>query len=472
MWTMLSQKLFQTHVPPPPLPPSSIISSSLSDFLKTLTASLPSLPSVSLLPVSISSLPSISLPFPLLLDILSLKTLFDFAACCLLYTSLRLFLLRMLIRFDSTLLKLSAILFPSVGTAFKKMQEEESFNRKKNLAKSPNAYGNYNAKRNSIFMTPNISSKLLSTLSEDSNSPTSPPLSPFPSPSVFLPPLPYFESFLDPLLLLSLLSPPLPLLLPTLLPNLLPLRLLHPLFLHTSELIHDLFLLTGTETDSVNYTFLNRMFKFIIILTGLRHVLIFIGLKDLGTSILNGFGYGSLLVGWGLKELVVDLIAGLSLFFGRVVREGTKVEVWGRQADVVKCGVRSVVVRLIRDGEMLVVPNSKLVHEVVTTYEEWEERRSQLNFTIDSKATVQQVKSIKVKFKNLIDEAEGIRGSTPTIYLVGMTNGWQFECVWYVLDYNDNIAIFKAAMDKVVEGTIQILEEESCTVVHFLPAMP
>ena len=67
-------------------------------------------------------------------------------------------------------------------------------------------------------------------------------------------------------------------------------------------------------------------------------------------------------------------------------------------------------VRLIRDGEMLVVPNSKLVHEVVTTYEEWEERRSQLNFTIDSKATVQQVKSIKVKFKNLIEEAEGIRG--------------------------------------------------------------
>ena len=53
-----------------------------------------------------------------------------------------------------------------------------------------------------------------------------------------------------------------------------------------------------------------------------------------------------------------------------------------------------------------------------------------------------------------------------------MTNGWQFECVWYVLDYNDNIAIFKAAMDKVVEGTIQILEEESCRVVHFLPAMP
>ena len=77
---------------------------------------------------------------------------------------------------------------------------------------------------------------------------------------------------------------------------------------------------------------------------------------------------------------------------------------------MVKCGVRSVVVRLIRDGEMLVVPNSKLVHEVVTTYEEWEERRSQLNFTIDSKATVQQVKSIKVKFKNLIDQAEGIRG--------------------------------------------------------------
>lgn len=92
---------------------------------------------------------------------------------------------------------------------------------------------------------------------------------------------------------------------------------------------------------------------------------------------------------------MTDLIAGLSLFFSRVVLEGTKIELWGKQADVIRCGVRSVTVQLIRDGEKLVIPNSKLVHEVVTIYEGWERRRSQLNFTVESGASSEKVRNIK-----------------------------------------------------------------------------
>lgn len=68
----------------------------------------------------------------------------------------------------------------------------------------------------------------------------------------------------------------------------------------------------------------------------------------------------------------------------------------------------------------------------------------------------------------MIEQMEGVEGSNPTIFLVGMTNGWQFECVWHVLDYWDDISIFKSAYDEVVEGTIQILEEVECKVVHFM----
>ena len=151
------------------------------------------------------------------------------------------------------------------------------------------------------------------------------------------------------------------------------------------------------------------------------------GQGELSDSIWTGFGYGSIIIGYGLKELITDLLAGLSLFFSRTLLPGHKVEVFGKQAHVVKCGLRNVELRLIRDGEAVVVPNSKLVHEAITVYEGWEERRCSLQFVLDSGCKAATVERVKSRFRGALKAMPDVRISEPCIYLTGMRFGIEVE---------------------------------------------
>ena len=375
------------------------------------------------------------------------------------YYFLRLGLLHLLFSHPSNhLLKISSLLFPQVCSRVKEEAERTSSSAAAPASTAPVSTPRFNAKRSSIFMTPSLHKALALQVQ------SSPPSAVTARPAV--PRLPLFETWLDPPLLLLLV-----LRLSTPLLHLLPLRLTLALYGHVPELVHDLFLLSGYENPSShsNFDLLSSSSKAVLIALSLRQVLLLLGWSDLSSSILSGFGYGSLLIGYGLKELITDLLAGVSLFFSRTLLAGHKIEVFGKQAHVVRCGMRNVELRLIRDGEVLVVPNSRMVREAVTVYGGWEERRCGLNFVLDSATCGSEgLERIKARFRQHLGGRGDVRLSEPCIYLTGMRNGWEVECCWYLRGYYDEISKFKNSVDGVVMNLITIFEEEGVKVVSWL----
>eukprot|EP00520_Triparma_pacifica_P013273 CAMPEP_0118667012 /NCGR_PEP_ID=MMETSP0785-20121206/19543_1 /TAXON_ID=91992 /ORGANISM="Bolidomonas pacifica, Strain CCMP 1866" /LENGTH=201 /DNA_ID=CAMNT_0006561405 /DNA_START=174 /DNA_END=775 /DNA_ORIENTATION=- len=187
----------------------------------------------------------------------------------------------------------------------------------------------------------------------------------------------------------------------------------------------------------------------------LREVLKILGLSSLSNTIASGFGYSSLLIGWGLKELFIDVLAGVALIFSDAIKEGNKISIGDQQYDVLKCGVRSVAIRRIRDGETEVVPNSKIAQERVVCYEGWEKRRCQLNVVIDANTEANVIDELKGHVNaHVFGGCFNVKPSEPCIYVTNFTKtgGIELECVFYILEYKDDIERYKKVNDSVAMG--------------------
>ena len=125
-------------------------------------------------------------------------------------------------------------------------------------------------------------------------------------------------------------------------------------------------------------------------------------------------------------------------------------EMFSHQYTVVKCGMRNVTVRRIRDGEIEHVPNSKVVQEKVISYEGWEKRRCQLNVAIDADTEGDKVGELKRAVGEYVAKLEEVKPSDPCCYCTGFTGGGlEVEVVYYINNYQDDIAKFKKVNDGV-----------------------
>jgi len=185
-----------------------------------------------------------------------------------------------------------------------------------------------------------------------------------------------------------------------------------------------------------------------------------IGLSTVASQLTAGFGYSSLLVGWTLKEVLLDVLSGFALIFSDVVKEGAKINVGGQQYDVVKCGMRDVRIRRVRDGEIEHVPNSKIVGERVINYQGWERRRCQVNVVVKGDTKADDIEGFKREVEEGFGEFEGVVKSDPCCYCAGFTKGGgvALEVVYYIEDYHDDIGRFKRVNDRVVILCKRVLE--------------
>ncbi|EFK11702.1 Potassium efflux system KefA family protein [delta proteobacterium NaphS2] len=82
------------------------------------------------------------------------------------------------------------------------------------------------------------------------------------------------------------------------------------------------------------------------------------------TIILSALGIG---VGFGLQNIVNNLVSGLILLFERPVRVGDSIEVNGKWAEIKKIGLRATSVRTFDQADVI-IPNSDLVSSQVINW--------------------------------------------------------------------------------------------------------
>ena len=135
--------------------------------------------------------------------------------------------------------------------------------------------------------------------------------------------------------------------------------------------------------------------------TLLFYVLIVIGalisLAALGLD-MTQFGWfltaAGLGIGFGLQEILSNLISGLILFFERPVQVGDVVTVGEVQGDVQQISIRSTVVRT-RDGVSIILPNKRLITDDVINWSHGQKRtRIQVETSVAYGSDVELVRSI------------------------------------------------------------------------------
>lgn len=108
-----------------------------------------------------------------------------------------------------------------------------------------------------------------------------------------------------------------------------------------------------------------KLIKVFVIVSGL--IVILDHFRYNITSLVAALGVSSLAVGLAAKETLSNMISGFTLFADRPFRVGDRIETEGKLGDVIEIGLRSTRIKTL-DNTIMVIPNSKLVDNVVINY--------------------------------------------------------------------------------------------------------
>jgi len=110
---------------------------------------------------------------------------------------------------------------------------------------------------------------------------------------------------------------------------------------------------------------LSRVVRYAVWITGLA-----IGLSTAGINLTALFTAGAIFavaLGFAMKEIVENFVAGVILLLERAIKPGDVLEVEGQMVKVVTMGIRTTIARTL-DDEDLVIPNSTLSQSSVKNY--------------------------------------------------------------------------------------------------------
>jgi small-conductance mechanosensitive channel len=115
--------------------------------------------------------------------------------------------------------------------------------------------------------------------------------------------------------------------------------------------------------------FMSAFSAVVKLLVGVCVIVLVLNLFNINlTAILAGLGIGAVVIGLALQETINNFFAGLYLATDRPIREGDYIRLEnGQEGYVEKIGWRSTRIREL-PGNIVVVPNSKIVNSIVVNY--------------------------------------------------------------------------------------------------------
>ncbi|KEO72440.1 mechanosensitive ion channel protein MscS [Anditalea andensis] len=122
--------------------------------------------------------------------------------------------------------------------------------------------------------------------------------------------------------------------------------------------------------DSLLANFLAGLVRGVILLLGILFVLRFWGFTGVVTSVLTGAGISAFIIGFALKDIGENFLAGILLAFKRPFKIGDVIEITGMKGRVIKLNLRDTQIKT-EDGKDVYMPNGSIVKNPL------------INFTID-----------------------------------------------------------------------------------------
>ena len=185
--------------------------------------------------------------------------------------------------------------------------------------------------------------------------------------------------------------------------------------------------------DSTLSNFLASLVRYAVLVVGLIAVLGQLGVKT--TSILAVLGAASLAVGLALQGALSNVAAGVMLLILRPYRLGDLVEISGRKGKVRNLDL-FVTELTAPDGLRLIMPNAKVLGDMIINYTTFGRRRLELKFRIDYADDVEmalgllldQARADKRIFKDPapVSQVSALEDSGVVVALLAWTNDHDF----------------------------------------------
>jgi len=128
--------------------------------------------------------------------------------------------------------------------------------------------------------------------------------------------------------------------------------------------------LTKRMDDDLLANFLARIFSSLVLIIGLMIILRIIGLTSVVSGMLAGAGISAFIIGFALKDIGENFLAGILLAFKRPFKIGDIIDINGIRGQVLTLNLRDTQIKTL-DGKDVFLPNSILIKNPL------------VNFTID-----------------------------------------------------------------------------------------
>lgn len=139
---------------------------------------------------------------------------------------------------------------------------------------------------------------------------------------------------------------------------------------------------------------LSRVYYYSIIIFGLLTALQAAGLDV--TALVAGFGLTGFAVGFALKDVLSNLLSGIMLLIYRPFNIGDQIEMGAYEGTIQTIRMRDTVVRAY-DGRLVIIPNTKLITEVVINNTAARLSRESVSFAIPADADEEMAKEVFVR---------------------------------------------------------------------------
>jgi len=118
--------------------------------------------------------------------------------------------------------------------------------------------------------------------------------------------------------------------------------------------------------DPLLANFIARLFKSVLLLIGVLFVLRIIGLTGIAQTLLASAGISAFIIGFALKDIGENFLAGILLAFKRPFKIGDMVETNGVKGKVMALNLRDT--QIMSDGKDIFIPNALLIKNPLINY--------------------------------------------------------------------------------------------------------
>jgi len=169
------------------------------------------------------------------------------------------------------------------------------------------------------------------------------------------------------------------------------------------------------------------------------------------TIIISAFGVG---IGFGLQNIVNNLVSGLILAFEKPIQIGDIVEIDGAQGTMKTIGIRSSKI-LTGDGSEVIIPNGDLISHHVINWTLSNSNR-QVAIIVHTAYGV-DIDKVKDMLKSLLQNRDDIMNApAPAVFINNVTEGFvEFKILFWVADISTTAELKSRVLTAIYQEFIK-----------------